>query len=96
MTNYEFLKDKENLATFLDKYCYSDDNPMIRWFNKTYCNNCETIEKENEQWGAQLYAYCELNNTCKFFPENKDGVPSCRDMIKMWLDLECDRKDFGI
>lgn len=89
MTNFEYLtQNKEALARFLDKYCCSDNNPMINWFNDKYCNNCEAEYAYVDYLNDEAYcSYCELNNTCKFFKDEPD-IPSSKTIIKMWLNLE--------
>ena len=88
MTVYEDLmsKDIDELADLIDKYTSIDDAPYILWWDENYCNKCESVIAlfNNRQ---EEFAWCELNNKCKFFPEMGD-VPDCIQIIKWWLESE--------
>jgi hypothetical protein len=107
MTNIEKLKAMtlDELAEWLDKNGMFDNSPWMNWFNKNYCEKCESIkiaytdvkEKLNlEPWFGHTIecAFCELADEsgvkkCRFFPEF-DDVPDNKEMIKMWLSEEAD------
>ena len=81
MTIFENLKSM-NIDEFVDWFeenCLHDDDPCIRWFDETYCQNCEGAIKDGKD-----YAYCELNGKCRFFMD-MDEVPDNKQTIKMWL-----------
>ena len=90
MTNFEKLKsmNEEEISEFLDSIASIDDSPWIVWFNKRYCENCETIR------GYSLipdvyddFAYCEVNGNCRYF-QDKDDIPDNKEMIELWLASE--------
>jgi hypothetical protein len=102
MNNFEKLKSMsiEELAEWLDKYGQLDHSPWSEWFNKKYCDKCESIkckyvDAEEKLGFSPFYfyggeiecAYCELEHKCKFFPE-LDDTPDNRDTIRMWLESE--------
>ena len=99
MTNFEFIKNMsiEELAQFLDCYGRFDDTPWLRWFNETYCENCEAViaKYEDSIFGPgheAEFAYCELSDEsgikrCRFFP-NIDDVPNSKETCLMWLTEE--------
>ena len=90
MTNFEKLKsmNEKEISEFLDSNISIDDNPWTVWFNKRYCENCETIR------GYSLipdvyddFTYCEVNGNCRYF-QDKDDVPDDKEMIELWLESE--------
>lgn len=91
MTVFDNIKNKniDEIVEWLDKYCYSDLALWWIWWDKNYCNKCELIKTEtNNFFGyTKECAYCELNNNCKFFKE-MDDIPSSKQVIKMWLESE--------
>ena len=92
MNNFEKLKsmNTEELTDWIDKYGQLDNSPWIEWFDKTYCKNCESIKCHSKQYNYDTevsYAYCELHDNCKFFPD-LEYVPELKDVIKMWLESE--------
>lgn len=94
-TNFEKMKSMsvDQLAEWLDKYLAFDDAPHMVWFNEKYCNNCESIMCHYEDSTYEFpYAYCELNNKCKFFPE-MDEVPGSVEIVKMWLNSEVEENE---
>ena len=84
MTNFEKLKsmNEEEMSEFLDSIISVDDNPWIDWFNKKYCENCETIEVNH--YAHINCSYCEVNGNCKYF-QDKDDIPNNKEMIELWL-----------
>lgn len=89
MTNFEKLKsmNEEEISEFLDNIGI-DDNPWIAWFNKRYCENCETIRRYARY--PDIYydlTYCEVNGNCKYF-QDKDDIPNNKEMIELWLESE--------
>ena len=90
MTNFENLKsiNIENLAEWLDEHCQFDLAPWSLWFDRTYCRNCEPIMCQYPDSSMKFpCSYCELEQTCKFFPEQED-VPDSQKIVKMWLEGE--------
>ena len=98
MNNFENLKSLslESLATWLDINVRFDDSPWMKWFDKKYCRNCESIEctyvdywKSDEHNCKVECAYCELEHKCRFFPDMED-IPDNRDIIELWLKENID------
>lgn len=81
----------DELAEWFEKN-YSDADPCILWFDKTYCKNCEPIIKQNEMGYKMEYAYCELNGNCRYFKEMNE-VPSIKQTIKLRLESEYDEEE---
>lgn len=90
MTNYEFIKSlsEDTLADWLSIKVSWDCAPWTEWFDKKYCQKCDSIntyvpalERETE------CAYCEINDKCRYFPE-VDGTLSDKEIIKLWLASE--------
>ena len=90
MTNFEKLKsmNEEEISEFLDSTANIDDTPWIVWFNKKYCENCETI-RSYERTPDVYYdsTYCEVNGNCRYF-QDKDDIPDNKEMIELWLESE--------
>lgn len=90
MTNFEKLKsmNEEEISEFLDSITSIDDSPWITWFNKRYCENCETI-RSYERTPDIYYdsTYCEVCGNCRYF-QDKDDIPDNKEMIKLWLASE--------
>lgn len=78
------VMDIDKLAKWLNENC-GDDADWILWFDKNYCQKCEGISIDGSACGD--YAYCEVNKKCKFFPE-MDSAPSCKEIVKLWLESE--------
>ena len=90
MTNFEKLKsmNEEEISEFLDSIASIDDSPWIVWFNKRYCENCETIRSYARI--PDIYydsTYCEVNGNCRYF-QDKDDIPDNKEMIELWLASE--------
>ena len=87
MKVFDNLKSKniDELAEWLDEYCWHDNAPWMTWFDNKYCKNCEGVSIDGSAYGD--YAYCELHKKCKFFPE-LDEAPNCFQIVKMWLESE--------
>ena len=101
-TNYENLHSMtlDELATWIDKHGDFESAPWMNWFNKNYCEKCESIEVDSNTaievlrlssfyCSCVTCAYCELHHNCKFFPD-LDYIPDNKDIIRMWLQLEAD------
>lgn len=103
MTNFEKFatSDIDTLARFLDKHGAVDGSPWMEWFGINYCKRCESVKLSSKEsvellgfdpWyshGEVTCGYCELHGKCKFFPD-LDYIPDNEDIIKMWLELECE------
>lgn len=94
MTMFEDLKSMniDELAEWFEKNCLHNDDPCIRWWDETYCQNCEPIIKSNEMGYKMEYAYCELNGNCRFFKDMAE-VPNNKQTIKLWLESESKKLD---
>lgn len=81
MTVFEKLSSMniDEYTEWFEENCIHDTDPCIRWFDKTYCQNCEEVVKD----GA--YSYCELHGKCRFF-KKMDNVPDNKQTIKLWLE----------
>jgi hypothetical protein len=92
MNNFEKLKSMsaEELAEWFDKYIAFDNAPYMIWFDQKYCKNCEPIMCKYEDSKYEFpCSYCELEGTCKFFPE-QENTPDSQKIIKMWLGVEAE------
>ena len=92
MNNFEKLKSMsvDELAKWLDEHGIADDGPWDKYFNNTYCKNCESIMCRYEDNTREFpVAWCEINDTCKFFP-NFNYVPGNEDVVKLWLESEAE------
>lgn len=90
MTQFEKFKsmDIDTLAEWLDQNIEFDSSPWMKWFDELYCKNCESIMCHYEDSTHEFpCAWCELNDGCKFLPDVK-GMPSNKEVIKMWLEEE--------
>lgn len=89
MTVFDNFKNKniDELAEWLSEYGSYDQALYWRWWDKNYCDKCEGVMLKREDGGydhESEYAWCELNHKCKFFQE-KNEIPSSKEIIKMWL-----------
>ena len=75
----EKVKDIDAFAGWYVKNCLHDGDPTVDWWDRTYCQKCESVFKDNNE-----YAYCELYEKCRFFPD-MDEVPDCKEVTKLWL-----------
>ena len=84
----------DELADWLDKYGAYDYSIWGNWFDDNYCSKCEPI---GDGCYGNDFAWCELNGKCKYFQEF-DMIPSNKQVIKMWLELESDIEvgDIGV
>ena len=99
MTNFEKLKSMslEDFATFIDKHSMYDNTPWMNWWDKNYCDKCESIKLNYEETQKILQivpffkestiecAYCEVHGRCRYFP-NIEETPSMQEIVKMWLE----------
>lgn len=85
MMLFENLKSMniDEFAEWFGENCLHDNDPCIRWFNKTYCQNCEPVIKDGQEC-----AYCECIGKCRYFQE-LNNMPTNQQTIKMWLESEC-------
>lgn len=98
MTNFKRLQTMtvDQLAAWLDKNGIFDGSPWNDWFNKRFCESCESIELKYEDSKTILgieplsldltseCSYCECYDHCRFFPSLKE-IPSNKEIIEMWL-----------
>lgn len=104
MTNFEKIKSMsiDELAEFIDEHAMYDDTPWMDWWDKTYCNKCESVvlnyEDSEKILGLtpfyeqeQECAYCEVYHKCRYFPDYEEE-PSMKDIVKMWLEAEHETK----
>lgn len=82
------MKNKDELANWLDKYGAYDNAPWTKWFDDNYCSKCEAevvyipaFDREGK------CSWCELHDKCKYFKDMND-VPDNKQIIKMWLESE--------
>lgn len=93
MSNFEKIRsfNLNGMSIFLDNISF-DDNPWLNWFDKKYCNNCDTILSSHidHYTNRQVeYSFCEINNKCRFF-SGMDEALSPKDIISLWLLNEYD------
>lgn len=104
MTNFDNIKylSLEGFAGWLaDTFEYDDQAPWNVWFDKEYCNRCETFEVPykvaEDKLGISSFGYsgtvtcgyCELYNKCRYFPD-MDAQPTPEEVITMWLRRDMD------
>lgn len=90
MTNFENLHSMtiDQLIDWLDKNGQLDTAIWTLWFDKKYCSKCGSIVCHYEDSTREFpCAWCELNGSCKFFPELK-SVPNNKEVINLWLKSE--------
>lgn len=102
MTNLEKFQQittsVNKFADWIDKHCFYDNTPWMDWWDKNYCDKCESIilsaDECKELTGIEpLFAsnlecaYCEVYHKCKYFPDLEE-TPSMKDIVKMWLAAE--------
>ena len=89
MTNLTKLKSmtQEELVNWLDKYGDFDGSPWMKWFGKTYCDNCPGITCKVPAFDNKEVecSFCELNHKCKFFEELERELDT-KDILKLWLE----------
>ena len=87
----------EALAKWIADFGNHDDSPWTDWFNRTYCQKCEseivTRDESEAKLGFQLLfvdktecSYCEVYKECRFFPNRPN--PDMKEIIQMWLEQE--------
>ncbi len=89
MTNFEKLQGMFSDIDFCAKFLNELESEEVPckwdcWFEAEYCSNC--LPEDNELWCM------EHNGKCRFF-ENKAGVPTGYEKIKLWLENECEIKE---
>jgi hypothetical protein len=90
MTNFSNLTTMSlyEFAEWLDENGMWDNSPWLLWFDKTYCQRCDSIKGFVPEFNKECKcAYCEAYANCRFFP-NMDHVPDCKETITMWLKAE--------
>lgn len=96
MTVFNSIKNKniDEFAEWLDENCSSDYAPWWKYWDENYCNKCEPIESTTKNYFGYTveYAYCELNNNCRFF-KDRENIPDNKQIIKMWLESELSNGD---
>ena len=69
-TIFEKIKamDIDEFAEWFSKHCLHDTAPCIKWWDDTYCSNCESeIARCIDTNQDMEFAWCELHDKCKFF-----------------------------
>ena len=89
MTMFDVFKSKniDELVDWLDEYAFFESSPWIKWWDKTFCANCDGVEHEGHDC-----AWCELTGKCKYFQDMED-IPDNKQIIKMWLGLEVENEN---
>ena len=81
-------KNIDEFSEWLDEHFTSEYTPWEQWFNKNYCNKCPSEIGKCELYENEMeFAWCELHDKCKFFPD-MDSTPDSKQVIKMWLESE--------
>lgn len=78
----EFKFNIDEFVDFLNKYVPIDNAPWTEWFDKEYCQKCESEVKDGHEYG-----WCELHENCRFF-QDMNKQPTEKQVIKMWLENE--------
>ena len=77
-------------AEWLDQIGIYDGSPWMNWWNDTYCSKCESVRACMVDNGREMeFAWCELHNKCRFF-QNMNTIPDTKQIIKLWLERECE------
>lgn len=86
------LMDIDKFAEWLDEHGQLGQSPWMEWWNENYCSQCplendylHDCTGEQDYYVPAEFAWCELHNKCKFFPE-MDEEPDSKEIIKMWLE----------
>lgn len=96
MTRFEKFKsmDIDSFVEWIDRHGQFDNSPWASWWDENYCNKCPSetgyiLDTEGEmEWRTPCeFAWCELHDKCKFFPE-MDEEPNSKEIIKLWLESE--------
>lgn len=111
MTNFKHLQTMsvDQLADWLDKNGMFDGSPWNDWFNKRFCENCESIECKYEVSKEKLgieplfkgntieCAFCELADDAGVkrcrFFPELDDIPDNKKAIEMWLIEEVETSE---
>ena len=102
MTNFDKITSMslEELAEWIDNNGLVDNTPWQEWWDKTYCQQCDTIKVTADEAEEVLgftplitdtnfeCAYCEIHDECKFFM-NQD-INKSKTIIKLWLEADTD------
>ena len=92
MTRFEEFKNMnvEEFADWLDEYGQFDGSPWTRWFDESYCSQCQPVMCHSSEDSREFpVAWCEIHDKCKHFQTLSD-VPDNNEIIKMWLGMEVD------
>ena len=95
MNNFEKLKslDIDVFAKWLECNGRWDDSPWDRWFNQKYCQQCEPVMQTIDSFLGESreceFAWCEINKTCRFCPDDEKG-PTAKDVVRLWLEAEAE------
>lgn len=90
MTNFEFIQstDIETLAKFLNNLGF-DDTPWAEWFNRKYCEKCETVKgKVDYDHNEHEFSYCEFEHKCRFVDDDSWEDPEAN--VLAWLRTDDD------
>lgn len=83
----------DEFAKWLDEHGEFDGSPWMKWWDKNYCNKCELVVVDPQDdklnyYFSNEYSWCELNDDkCKFFMD-MDKMPTCDQVVKLWLESE--------
>lgn len=84
---FEYMNIDE-FVDWLDENVYLEHSPWLKWWDETYCKNCESVCATSPNGcGESEYGYCELHGNCRYFQDMED-IPSGKQIIKMWLESE--------
>ena len=82
----------DEFVDWLDKYGGFESSQWLKWWDETFCKNCDSetacIPTDEGGYGVECeYGYCELHGNCRYFQHMPD-VPDNKQIIKMWLESE--------
>lgn len=96
MTVFEDIHSKniDELVEWLDKNGAFDNTPWLKWYDKNYCRNCESVIYGsiidcygNYYSSEHEFAWCELHGNCRYF-DNMKKIPDRKQTIRLWLESE--------
>lgn len=90
MTIFESINSKniDELAEWLDKHGMYDGSPWTIWWDKNYCQKCESEYMYSAIFDKEIECgWCEKHKKCRYF-QDRDDIPDSEEIIKMWLESE--------
>lgn len=92
MTVFEKIKSMniDEFTEWFENNCLHNEDPCIKWWDKTYCQNCEPVHAYVDYLGKECEcSWCEIYMKCRYF-QNMDKIPDNKETIKMWLESKAE------